>query len=104
MSGARTLLLIDAEDATAIALCGRRWLGVLLVAWALSIPGRAMAVGTWTPLTHTAPSSVDLMLLLSDGTVMVQRSNTSSTWYRLTPDIHGSYVRSEEHTSELQSL
>jgi hypothetical protein len=51
-----------------------------------------MAVGTWTPLTHTAPSSVDLMLLLSDGTVMVQRSGISSNWYRLTPDIHGSYV------------
>ena len=32
------------------------------------------------------------MLLLSDGTVMVQRSGASSTWYRLTPDIHGSYV------------
>jgi hypothetical protein len=92
MFGARTLHTIDVEDATAIALCGRRWLGVLLAIWGLLIPSRAMAAGTWTPLTHNAPSSVDLMLLLSDGTVMVQRSNISSTWYRLTPDIHGSYV------------
>jgi hypothetical protein len=51
-----------------------------------------MALGTWTPLAHNAPSSVDLMLLLSDGTVMVQQSGTSRGWYRLTPDIHGSYV------------
>ncbi len=42
-----------------------------------------MAVGTWTPLTRTAPSAVDLMLLLSDGTVMVQQSGVSSNWYRL---------------------
>lgn len=51
-----------------------------------------MAVGNWTPLAHTAPSSADLMLLLPDGTVMAQQSGTSSNWYRLTPDIHGSYV------------
>ena len=92
MFGARTLHTIDVEDATAIALCGRRWLGVLLAVWGLLIPWRAMAAGTWTQLTHNAPSSVDLMLLLSDGTVMVQQSGISRGWYRLTPDIHGSYV------------
>jgi hypothetical protein len=69
-----------------------RWLGILLAIMGLLIPWRALAVGSWTPLTHNAPSSVDLMLLLSDGTVMVQRAGASSTWYRLTPDIHGSYV------------
>jgi len=90
MFGTRTLHTINAEYAT--TLPGRRWLGVLLAVGGLLIPWRAMAVGTWTPLTHTAPSSVDLMLLLSDGTVMVQRSGISSNWYRLTPDIHGSYV------------
>lgn len=31
------------------------------------------------------------MLLLSDGTVMCQNGG-NTTWYRLTPDIHGSYV------------
>jgi hypothetical protein len=90
MFGTRTLHTINAEYAT--TLPGRRWLGVLLAVGGLLIPWRAMAVGTLTPLTHTAPSSVDLMLLLSDGTVMVQRSGISSNWYRLTPDIHGSYV------------
>ena len=38
MFGARTLHMIDAEDATAIALRGRPWLGVLLAIWALLIP------------------------------------------------------------------
>jgi hypothetical protein len=51
-----------------------------------------MALGTWTPLAHIAPGSVDLMLLLSDGTVMAQQAGVSSNWFRLTPDIHGSYV------------
>jgi autotransporter-associated beta strand protein len=33
------------------------------------------------------------MLLLSDGTVMAADANTSDAWYRLTPDIHGSYAK-----------
>jgi hypothetical protein len=90
MFRARTLRTINTKDMT--ALCGRRWLVVLLTVWGLLIPWRAMAAGTWVRLAHTAPSSVDLMLLLSDGTVMAQRANVSSGWYRLTPDIHGSYV------------
>jgi len=32
------------------------------------------------------------MLLLSDGTVLAERSGISSDWYRLTPDTNGSYV------------
>ena len=32
------------------------------------------------------------MLLLSDGSVMAQQSGASSNWFRLKPDIHGSYV------------
>ena len=70
----------------------RAWLGILLVACGLLISGRVMAVGSWATLIHNAPSAVDLMLLLPDGTVMAQQSNIGSTWYRLTPDIHGSYV------------
>lgn len=66
--------------------------GSLLAISALLISSQAMAVGNWTPLAHNAPASVDLLLLLSDGTVMAQRSGTSSNWFRLTPDIHGSYI------------
>jgi hypothetical protein len=47
-------------------------------------------VGTWTALTRLAPSSVNTMLLLPDGTVICADGNRS--WYRLTPDINGSYV------------
>jgi hypothetical protein len=32
------------------------------------------------------------MLLLSDGTVMVQNNNDLAAWMRLKPDIHGSYI------------
>jgi hypothetical protein len=47
--------------------------------------------GTWTPLAHPSPGTVNLMLLLSDGTVMAANAGGSS-WFRLTPDIHGSYA------------
>ncbi len=50
-----------------------------------------MAAGTWTPVAKNAPNGVETMLLLSDGSVMAQ-NNESNIWYRLMPDIHGSYV------------
>src|SRR5437667_10805389 len=69
-----------------------RWLGLLFLLCALLAPTRARAVGTWTPLARTAPGSVSVMLLLSDGTVMAADSGTSSNWYQLTPDRTGGYV------------
>ncbi len=59
------------------------------------------AQGTWTPLTNTSPvvnGGVMVMLLLTDGTVMAKTDScgsdttATSTWARLTPDIHGSYI------------
>lgn len=58
--------------------------GVLLQRW-------AEAGGTWTTLANPAPNSISLMLLLSDGTVMAANGD-GTAWYRLTPDVHGSYV------------
>jgi len=57
----------------------------------LAPTGRA---GTWTKLVHNAPSGVNVMLLLPDGTVMASRQGGAigKGWYRLTPDSTGSYV------------
>ncbi len=46
---------------------------------------------TWTPLTNPAPFSANTAFLLTDGTVMVQ-STESGNWWRLTPDNTGSYL------------
>src|SRR5712671_3356030 len=48
------------------------------------------AAGTWSALAHPPPAGLNNALLLSDGTVMC--GDGGSGWYRLTPDIHGSYV------------
>ncbi|HEV8014436.1 MAG TPA: hypothetical protein VGP48_02825 [Stellaceae bacterium] len=49
--------------------------------------------GSWTSITGPSGGTVMLSnpLLLTDGTVIAHASCTSS-WYRLTPDINGSYV------------
>lgn len=51
--------------------------------------------GTWTPLTNLSPfasNGIGTMELLSDGTIMAQGGGVSNTWYKLKPDINGSYV------------
>ncbi len=58
------------------------------------------AVGTasaqsWQPLTNQPSFTAGAALLLTDGTVMVHHEgpdNGYSEWYKLTPDINGSYV------------
>lgn len=47
--------------------------------------------GTLTRLAHPAPDNNETAFLLTDGTVLVQGWGDSD-WYRLTPDINGSYV------------
>jgi hypothetical protein len=69
-----------------------RSIPLLAGAWICSTSAFA---GTWTALTHQAPGGVNLMLLLPDGTVMCANNdgnNIGNAWYRLTPDVHGSYV------------
>jgi hypothetical protein len=48
--------------------------------------------GFWTPLNNLAPGSTGTMMLLTDGTVMVQGGGQTSQWFQLTPDASGSYV------------
>ncbi|MDQ6738975.1 MAG: kelch motif-containing protein, partial [Actinomycetota bacterium] len=67
------------------------------------------SAGSWTALANAAPGRVQLMLLLSDGTVMAAAANegpptypVSKKWFKLTPDSHGSYVNGTWTT--LQSM
>ncbi len=46
---------------------------------------------TLTPLVHQPPDGIQLTFQLTDGTVMAQ-GNKASDWWKLTPDITGSYV------------
>ena len=71
-------------------------LAFLLVTALALVPGRATAAGTWVPLTNTAPDNIDLLLLLTDGTVLAASGEpgaggVGNAWYRLTPDANGSY-------------
>lgn len=66
---------------------------LLLVSAVLLWPGLAFAVGSWTPLVNYPSEGIGHMLLLPDGTVMAQGGyGLGTNWFRLTPDIHGSYV------------
>ena len=57
----------------------------------LAFTGAALAQSLKT-LVHQAPDGSQVSFLLTDGTVMVQ-GNGSSDWYKLTPDITGSYLK-----------
>ncbi len=49
------------------------------------------ATGTWTRLTNQPTFNTDSANLLTDGTVLVHQYN-SNAWWKLTPDINGSYL------------
>src|SRR5271169_316559 len=60
---------------------------------------------SWQPLTHQPAFAAGTALLLTDGTVMMHHEDPNdgySDWYRLTPDINGSYVNGT--WSQLASL
>jgi len=65
---------------------------LLLTFSALWLPEKALGVGHWIPLANTnqAGDGIGICLLLSDGTVMAEGSDTN--WYKLTPDGNGHYV------------
>ena len=82
----------------------------LLRILAFAAAGLLAALGTaaaqsWQPLTHQPSFTAGQALLLTDGTVMVHREDPNdgfSEWYKLTPDINGSYVNGT--WSQLASL
>ncbi len=49
------------------------------------------APAQWTALTNQAPDYAGTMLLLTDGTVMVQGYDPGNNWMRLSPDASGNY-------------
>lgn len=67
----------------------------LAIATLLSFAALATAQ-SWTALTHEPTVPMGTALLLTDGTVMAQQMQTSGyatgAWWRLTPDITGSYA------------
>jgi len=67
--------------------------GCIAVAAALAgfLLSPSSMAGSWTKLANLAPGGVQMLLLLSDGSVMAQNT-AGNNWYRLTPDIHGSYI------------
>jgi hypothetical protein len=61
---------------------------VLLVGYATA----AGAAG-WTPLINRpSVNSIQLMILMTDGSIMVHTFDDIQTWVRLTPDSKGSYI------------
>jgi hypothetical protein len=55
-----------------------------------------------TPLTNQLPDGISFTLLLTDGTVMAQDGLYAYMWWKLTPDINGSYLNGT--WSQLSSL
>ena len=65
-------------------------ISVLAVAALLALSCASIAQ-TLTTLAHQPPDGAQLTFQLTDGTVMAQ-GNGASDWWKLTPDINGSYV------------
>ena len=64
------------------------------------IEGRA---ASWTPLNNVAPSGAGTMMLLTDGTVMVEE-NDIIHWMRLTPDAQGNYINGDWTTNPISAM
>jgi hypothetical protein len=63
---------------------------LLLVSISYATPSSAAG---WTPLVNRpSVNSIQLMILLTDGSVMVHTFDDGQTWVKLTPDAKGSYI------------
>ena len=51
-----------------------------------------VAAPSLTPLTNQLPNGIQFSMLLTDGTVMAQDGIYHNMWWKLTPDINGSYL------------
>ncbi len=74
----------------------------VLLSSALANAQMPFTPGTWTKVTNPPPSTVAHMLLLTDGSVLVNSfffSTHTDVWYRLIPDNTGSYINGTWVTS-----
>src|SRR4051794_10192096 len=62
----------------------------LAAAGVLAMLSASAHAASWSTLAGTAPGGTGLMMLLTDGTVMVKTGNAA--WSRLSPSASGSYV------------
>ena len=76
---------------------GSGWSGKWIFLLAFLLGARAFAAGNWLTLANPAKAAVQLMILMSDGTVLCANNppNAGFVWYRLTPDPFGHYVEGE---------
>ena len=61
----------------------------------LALCANTVVAQTWTPLKNAPPVDIGYVALATDGTVLAHArtfSSADSQWYKLTPDINGSYV------------
>ncbi|MEO7734020.1 MAG: hypothetical protein ABIY55_23860 [Kofleriaceae bacterium] len=63
----------------------------MMMAGILAVTAGTALAQSWAPLTHPPAFNASTAVLLTDGTAMVQQLNSGQFW-RLTPDIHGSYT------------
>jgi hypothetical protein len=71
-------------------------LTLFFIAMVLAFITMDVEAGTWTALSATPSGGVQLMMLMTDGTVACydgsSNADTGGDWYRLVPDSSGSYV------------
>lgn len=65
-----------------------------VVSLVMSLPSLAQML---TPLVSQPKDGIDLAFLMTDGTVVAQDYINPERWWKLTPDINGSYVNGTWH-------
>jgi len=70
---------------------------LLTAAVALLVMSCPSLAQTLTPLVNQPMNGIDLAFLMTDGTVVAQDYINPAYWWKLTPDINGSYVNGTWH-------
>jgi hypothetical protein len=63
-----------------------------LIACLISFTIQCSIAQDWKPLTNAAPASIQIMVQMTDGTILAQSYDDGQSWMKLTPDASGSYV------------